>query len=399
MGATVRPFGLALGGVALAVFSAGASPSAAISAQAPPTIGSPESVMPPCFAPADVDTSGWKTIRWYSDARRFTLRLPPTFREDSTVRFSHGARAWVAGKRRLFEHNGMGAGFVCWPGDGFVGCSECQDTLAGIGFTLVSSFSVRDSLYNLAAVHGPRSSGWFSEFTATSPDPEDQRTFLAVFRSLREVSWVATRGTLFLGGHRLEPPYVFTEADGRIAVGGLTLPDVLPPRVPAPNAELETRRAIRKSLLDLRDSLRAAGVDWRGARGVLSSRAMTSTLVDTVVQSNRTLQVRWPWGYRFFEIYEGGGSSQFGSAGAFEQTEDAALARLEYLERTLDEGGVLFLLGGGAEYVVGSAKAGPTLEAVNRLLNGEELTGTQGGLIPEDVRAQLRSPLILERRR
>jgi hypothetical protein len=170
-------------------------------AEAHPKVGSPESVLPPCYIPTEVDTSGWQTIRWYSGNadEPYIFHIPPGFRRDESVRFEHGGEVWLDGKRRLTQAYRYGS-YSCVPDGRNPGCSECT-TPIGDGPTLRidTSYEPNDSLYRVTAncpADGSGPMGIFSMLTGESPDSGDQRLFLAVIRTIEKASTLTRYGAL-----------------------------------------------------------------------------------------------------------------------------------------------------------------------------------------------------------
>jgi hypothetical protein len=62
----------------------------------------------------------------------------------------------------------------------------------------------------------------------------------------------------------------------------------------------------------------------------------------------------------------------------------------------LEKDDLLFLLGGGSEFVVESGRGDRAVEIAERISRGEALEEDQAKVLPEYVRAQLLRPLELE---
>ena len=160
----------------------------------PPEVGSPESVLPPCFKPTDVDTTGWQVVHLFSKPIAFLL--PAAFRVDSTAEFRHGGVKWVDGHRTLEQANGV------WSPSSFgegVGHYECEDTLAGIRYLLVTTYWPSYPGYAVVAMPlkiDPKSLGYSEALIGMSPDSLDQRLFLTIFRTFRsDPTWRLKQGT------------------------------------------------------------------------------------------------------------------------------------------------------------------------------------------------------------
>jgi len=151
-------------------------------------IGSPESVLPPCYVPTGIDTAGWQTVHLMS--KPVTFRLPPTFRRVRGIMFEHGGVAWIDGRRKFEQNNGYwGAHSFGAPGQRFPAYSECIDSLAGIRYRLLTTYNGWDSVYVFAALQVDRHLELLGDYTEAltggSPDSVDQRLFLAIFRTLK----------------------------------------------------------------------------------------------------------------------------------------------------------------------------------------------------------------------
>jgi hypothetical protein len=141
-------------------------------------------VIPPCTIPR-IDEREWRTV-WIDRPRVF--RLPPGFEPDPSVRYEHGGRRWKYGKRQFEMVSGIW-GMESFGGPGsswYPGYSECNDTLAGTPFRLITTYSANFESYMAVAVPAPQDSFEYSlAFIGQSPDSADQPLFLAIFRTLR----------------------------------------------------------------------------------------------------------------------------------------------------------------------------------------------------------------------
>src|SRR5258705_6359976 len=87
-------------------------------------------VFPPCKAPRAFDRTGWQSVPMFS--RPLSFRLPADFRKDTSTPFMHGGIAWVDGRRRVLQINGLWGPRSFGRGDpSILGYSECVDTIAG----------------------------------------------------------------------------------------------------------------------------------------------------------------------------------------------------------------------------------------------------------------------------
>ena len=148
--------------------------------------GPEESVVPPCFVPTGIDTTGWRVV--HSMRNPFSILLPSTFRRDSTVRFHHGGVRWVDGQRTFEQAGGYWGSPFGEAGPGNLGYSECEDTLAGIRYNLITGYWTNFSAYAVVGVpveRDPRSVGFTEALIFKSPDSLDQRLFLAILRTAR----------------------------------------------------------------------------------------------------------------------------------------------------------------------------------------------------------------------
>jgi len=157
-----------------------------------------ESVLAPCFVPTGIDTSGWKVV--HSMRNPFTILLPSTFRRDSTVQFRHGGVKWVDGRRTFEQGGGYWGSPFGEAGPGNLGYSECEDTLAGIRYNLITGYWANFSAYAVVGVpveRDPRSVGFTEALIFKSPDSLDQRLFLAILRTARRDTAVdSTHGSI-----------------------------------------------------------------------------------------------------------------------------------------------------------------------------------------------------------
>jgi hypothetical protein len=160
-----------------------------VGGEKPAEVGSPGSVVPPCFVPSHVDTAGWQVAHMFS--RKVSFRLPSTFRQDSSARFMEGGIRWVDGDRCLEQVNGL------WGSESFgsprscPGYSECLDTLAGVESRIITAYLPSFRGYEVATVPvsgGQGGHGYTEALICRSPDSLDQRLFLAIFRTLRSDS-------------------------------------------------------------------------------------------------------------------------------------------------------------------------------------------------------------------
>jgi hypothetical protein len=149
-------------------------------------VGAPETVVPPCFVPAEAITGRWQTIHLMH--LPLTLRLPPTFKPDSTDRFIHGGWIWKDGERQFDIGDGnwgersFGMGSAACPG-----YSECVDTLGGVPFRIITTFNTNFQAYKLYAVPLVKPDnimGYTPALTWSSPDSSDQRSFLTMLRTI-----------------------------------------------------------------------------------------------------------------------------------------------------------------------------------------------------------------------
>lgn len=402
------PFSLAVLATLLATLSA------SIATASPDAFRTPGQVLRPCGFSLAVDTTGWREVVKTSsrDNRRYHFKMPSAFEPDSTARFSHGGTAWRDLTRRILWYDGGGAG--CTLDEPASACAQCVDSLAGFPFHLVSRYNTYDQVHRISAERlDAQSTSRSSEaLVGTSPDSSDQALLLAVIRSLQEEVRVATRGTLFVGGRQIHPPYVIKTANERVVVNGYYLPDVLPsPAIPPnPNAELETRRAIELSLVATRDSLLMVGTPWAEVTASMKRKLDGNPLIaevwvdssGAVSESGRRLSVEqfvvwWKWGFRRLTIPKKTGAYTSGSGASWEETYAAMSARLDYIRAVLDTGSVLFLLGGGSEHVNPHREREATLECVQRVVSGKSPSKRQEKLLPRPVRSQLRKPADLAR--
>ena len=371
-------------------------------------------VLLPCSTPAGPDTTVWQTVRWPVGRHRLLVDLPASFHLNRNTRFVHGGRSWTDGSRVVSMVGG--SQYTCVPGSkDYPGCHECEQILGEVKLRLVSTYEQQSGEYVAAAVldvdpsASVRLDGDGEALIARSSRPEDQVLFLRVLGSIRSDSRVARRGLLFLGGNRLDPPYVFTYVDGRLAVNGRALPDILPPLVPAADGELETRESVEAHLVALRDSLLAAGTGWARAQQFLTSRARAMPFVDTVAVAGRAPQpnskadplrvyVRWKWGFRNLYIHEttaySMGSGSRNGADAWRQTDELFFRRAGRIRDRLEAGDVIFLMGGGSEVIVSGSNRGKVLEDIEQLkVDGSHLPSW----MPSALRAQLLRPLVLRK--
>ena len=140
--------------------------------------GSPETVLPPCYVPTDVDTTGWQTLWWRMNQ---VLKLPPSMQRDKRYR----SGVWTDGSRRVVIYSQTVGSYTCVPGPKYPGCSECVDSLGGELFRLITNYNPRDSLYEVVAVYPHDLGHYFDEFHGESPDSADQRVFLTILRTIR----------------------------------------------------------------------------------------------------------------------------------------------------------------------------------------------------------------------
>ncbi len=287
------------------------------------------------------------------------------------------------------------------PGPRYRDVSACMDTLGGSPFSIYAAYDIRDSVFHVAAVPESPEGSWTEDVRCWGPDSADQNLFLAIIRSIREDSRTALQGTVFLGGHRLSPPYRITDSDGNLAVNGYALPDSIPnfTRAPDPSGELEARRSIVAALVALRDSIPFASTRWAEAQRLIKERALLYPFVDSVVINSNRVTVCWGFGFNVSEIPKKTPAYSFGDGrlDGWQTTERFYASRLDHLKALLDDGSVLFLLGGGCEYVVKGDQSDAVLAAVGTLRSGQRLSRAQSHLLPGDVRAQLLSPLTLRR--
>ncbi len=365
--------------------------------KAPTPISAEASMFRPCHIPTGIDTAGWVTIRLYGDGRRILYQLPPSFHEDHSIHFTEGGVAWTDGRRRLtWSHSN----YTCVPDAAFRDCAECYDSLAGTLFRVDTAYQTFDSLYCVYA--GQENFGTrlgLHALMCTSPYSADQNLFLTIVRTMRDDSRVARRGHLFMGGHRFAAPYVITSVEDRLVINGYMLPDVGPPseRPPDTSAELETRRSIKAGLRSYRDSLLASGMNWPRAKEFVLSRAREFPQVRSAgeVWGDR-VQVVWGSGFQYLSISKRTGLYESGGKGSWEQYQRLIADRLDHLQSLLEKDDLLFLLGGGSEFVVESGRGDRAVEIAERISRGEALEEDQAKVLPEYVRAQLLRPLELE---
>jgi hypothetical protein len=174
-------------------------------AKKPPKVGSPESVLPPCYVPTGVNTTRWQRVKWNpkwtTDSATVTtttqvwgsFRLPPTFHADTTTTWLEGGsdysiflkevgKRWSDGPRRFERFNSPDQSFVAMWGQDSSVWFECLDMIAGIPLRLITAYNGIDRLYRVAAVVPADSGTWL---WGESPDSADQRLFLAIIRTLR----------------------------------------------------------------------------------------------------------------------------------------------------------------------------------------------------------------------
>lgn len=156
-----------------------------------PTVGSATrsapKVFPPFKAPRAFDRSGLQSVPMFS--RPLSFRLPARFRKDASASFIEGGVAWVDGRRRVLQINGLWGPSSFGLGDrSTLGYSECVDTIAGIAYRFATSYSSRDSMYNVAVapldVGSGRSWAYTEALVGTSPNRRDQQLFLAIFKQI-----------------------------------------------------------------------------------------------------------------------------------------------------------------------------------------------------------------------
>ena len=382
--------------------------SASLATASPDAFRNPGQVLPPCGPSTTIDTTGWRDVIQTSsrDSRRFHFKMPSTFEPDSSVRFQHGGIAWRDLTRRIMWYNGGGDG--CTLDEPGTVCAQCVDSLAGFAFELVSHYLYFDQVHRISAERYFDTAspfGWSEVLVGTSPDSSDQALLLTVIRSLQEEVRVATRGTLFIGGRQIHPPYAIKTANGRVVINGYYLPDALPsPALPSnANAELETRRAIELSLVATRDSLLRAGRPWDLVSAAMNRQVEGNPLIaevrtDLREHSTERFVVVWKWGYQRLAIPEKTGAYTSGTGGSsWEETYAAMSARLDYIRAVLNAGDVLFLLGGGSEHVIPHPEREATLEGVQRAISGKSPSKRDEKLLPRPVRMQLRKPTDLAR--
>ncbi len=292
-------------------------------------------------------------------------------------------------------------GYGITPGPRYRDVTVCIDTLGGSAFRLYAAYDVLDSVYHVAAVPESSEGSWNQDILAWTPDSVDQGLLLAIIRSIREESRTVLRGTVFLGGHRLDPPCTITDSDGDLAFNGYALPDSIPvfTRAPDPSGELEARRSIVSALVALRDSIPYVSPRWAEAQRLIKERALLYPFVDSVAIYSNRVTVYWGFGFNVSEIPKKTRAYLFGDGrlDAWQTTERFYAGRLDHLKALLDGGSVVFLLGGGCEYVVKADHSAAALAAVGALRSGQRLSRAQSDLLPSDVRTQLLSPLTLRR--
>jgi len=361
-------------------------------------------VHPPCLKPPAVDTTGWRVERLITmDGWHFFFRLPPSFNEDDQkFRFYHGGRTYVDGVRTIIN----GGGDLCVPGPEAPGCAECVDTIAGYPFVLTSSY--RDGLYHVGVSRIRNGLVTNRGLHLMSADSSDQGLFFAIVRSFEERLRISRNGTLFVGGHEMKAPFVFTCPEGRLTVNGYWMPDLVPAtsRRPNANAELEARRTIAARLVALRDSLLGLGIDWPETQERLRAVALREPFVKSVRLESRPrpdssftpgFMISWAFGYNTTVLTRKSRPLTMGGRErTFEEDWHFWTARLDYLKSLLDKGSAVFLLGGGCEFVVAPARAAPVVDAARRIARGSPVKAGLSQSVPEDVKAELRSSLPLE---
>ena len=201
-------------------------------------------------------------------------------------------------------------------------------------------------------------------------------------------------GTLYMGGVLLKAPYDMTFVDRRLTINGYQLPQH-PRAIPTLTTMDSAKYDLVVAAMALKDRLLGKGLSTTDALPQVRAFVISSPLV------------------RGAEIKGSDVEIQFGSGGlvripvvpapAFVSSVDAKVsitegqtARLKILRDVLERGGVVFLLGGGREYVVGWNKAQEITEAIARMTKGEALTTEQEQLLPTFVREQLLSPAVLD---
>jgi hypothetical protein len=151
-----------------------------------PERGVRESLLPPCYIPTGIDTSGWRSV--HSMRAPIAFLLPATFHRDSTGGYRHGGVKWVDGNRTFEQVSGYWGSPFGEDGPGNVGYSECEDTLAGIGYNLVTTYLAYFPAYGVMGVpvdRDPKTKGFTEALICRSPDSLDQRLFLAILRTAR----------------------------------------------------------------------------------------------------------------------------------------------------------------------------------------------------------------------
>jgi len=157
---------------------------AAVAAEPVRELGSPESLLPPCYVPTGITTVDWKSTHLFT--RPGSFRLPRAFVRDSTRQYHHGGIRWVDGPRTLEQVNGMWGSFGEYGTS--PGYSSCADTLGGVPFRLITTYWSSYPAYAVVAIPTDSSSwlqGYNEALIGMSPDSSDQRLFLAIFRTFR----------------------------------------------------------------------------------------------------------------------------------------------------------------------------------------------------------------------
>jgi hypothetical protein len=146
-------------------------------------------VLPPCYIPTTVKTTGWRPTRL---DKRYALFVPPTFVRDSTAWFHHGGRAWKDGEREISWSVGYyGEESFGDPGGALTpGYAECPDTLESVPVRIITTYN--RAFRHFMVVVMPETTmyapGGGPVLVCQSPDSADQHLFLTIVRRLSVVA-------------------------------------------------------------------------------------------------------------------------------------------------------------------------------------------------------------------
>lgn len=200
----------------------------------------------------------------------------------------------------------------------------------------------------------------------------------------------ASRGTLYLGGNRVSPPYALAYRDGKLVANGLGFAPQPTPRITPANDDVAALATAVGLGQDVVSEGRAKG--WSNGRVLAEwqDRARRLPHIASVTVSGRQIEFVSAKGIHVIDVLPDGPTH------APANPDSVHAQTLRHMAEILDDGGAVFVTP-DAYFTAGPTEVEKFKRAVEKTQRGSALSSDEVGVLPEVCQKFIRNPASLVR--